>query len=182
MRGNTVPFLLGPALALLLASGASAQESIEIMSVLTGGDVVPNKVLTGAFGVATLTVNAQQSSVAFELSVLNLPSGLTGAHIHVGAPGLGGPVLFDLRPVPRQSGDIDVSGPLSTANLNTHPNLGIRDIDDAIESLIGLTTYIDVHTDGNPDGEVRGVLLPSGYDAAAAGARRTLRGLASLRR
>jgi hypothetical protein len=86
-----------------------------------------------------------------------------------------GPVLFDLRaPFSRQSGDLTVSGTLSAADLTTSSELGIRDLADAFQSVIGLATYIDIHTDGHADGEIRGWLGMSTADYAAAIARRTL--------
>ncbi|MDH4064447.1 MAG: CHRD domain-containing protein [Acidobacteriota bacterium] len=175
MRAKSISLLLAPLLALLLASSARAQP-IEVLSLLGGGDVVPDKVLTGAFGVAILTVNEQTSEIAFDVDVFNLASGVSGAHIHVGAPGVGGPVLFDFRPAQRQAGDLNMSGTLSAASLTTHADLGIRDIGDALQSIIGLTTYIDVHTDAKPEGEIRGALVISFSDSLAAEVQRTLLG------
>jgi hypothetical protein len=176
MGAKVLPLFVAPVLVLLMASGARAQSGpIEVVSLLSGGDVVPNGVLTGAFGIASLSINEETRDITFELQVLNLPSGLSGAHIHVGAPGLAGPVLYDLRPTQvRQAGDITMTGTLGVANLTTHADLGIRDVADALESIIGLAAYIDVHTDGHGDGEIRGLLMISMGDSAAAGVRRTL--------
>ena len=143
MRTTTAPILVAPLLVLLLASGARAQTGgpIEILSLMGGGDVVPGKVLTGAFGTAVLTMDLQNGNITFDVSAFNLPTSVSGAHIHVGSPGVGGPVLFDLRAVPRQAGDISVTGTLSAADLTMHANLGVRNIDDALQSIVGL----DVH-------------------------------------
>jgi hypothetical protein len=140
-----------------------------------GADVVPDKVLTGAFGLATLNINPDSGAITYELEAFNLPTGLSGAHIHVGAPGVGGPVLFDLRPtLVRQAGDLNLSGSLGQSDLTTHADLGIRDLPDALQSIIGLTTYIDVHTDGHPDGEIRGLLVIAIGESAAAGVKGAL--------
>lgn len=176
MRARLVSLSIAPVLVLLIAAGARAQsEPIEVISLLGGGDVVPDGVLTGAFGIASLIINEDTRDITFELQVFNLPTGLSGAHIHVGAPGIGGPVLYDLRPTQvRQTGDLVLTGTLGVASLTTHADLGIRDVDDALESIIGLEAYIDVHTDGHGDGEIRGLLLISMADSMAVGVRRSL--------
>ncbi|MDH4066947.1 MAG: CHRD domain-containing protein [Acidobacteriota bacterium] len=184
MRTTTAPILVAPLLVLLLASGARAQTGgpIEILSLMGGGDVVPGKVLTGAFGTAVLTMDLQNGNITFDVSAFNLPTSVSGAHIHVGSPGVGGPVLFDLRAVPRQAGDISVTGTLSAADLTMHANLGVRNIDDALQSIVGLATYIDVHTEGNPDGEVRGPLVISMAESTAGRVRHMLLSSAQARR
>jgi len=176
MRARLISLSIAPVLVLLMAAGARAQSSpIEVISLLSGGDVVPDGVLTGAFGIASLVINEDTREIAFEVQVLNLPSGLSGAHIHVGAPGIAGPVLYDLRPTQvRQAGDLTMTGTLGVSSLTTHADLGIRDVTDALESIIGLAAYIDVHTDGHGDGEIRGLLMISMDDSMAMGVRRTI--------
>ena len=135
MRTALPPFLL----ALALATSVEAQ-SLQVVSVLNGGDVTPTKVLTGAFAIAELTVNPTSREIAYDVQVLNLPSGIRGAHVHVGSPEVVGPALFDLRPASGQSGDFRLRGTMSVADLTTRPELGIRDIVDAFESVVGLAT------------------------------------------
>lgn len=165
-------------LAVALATSAEAQQmqQIEIGSILNGGDVSPNRVLTGAAALAELKIDLAKREIAYEILGFNLPSAVRGAHVHVGSPGVVGPVLFDFRLAPQPAGDFTVRGTLSGADLTTRPELGIRDIVDALESVIAFATYIDIHTEGRGDGEIRGplVLTSDSADSASARARRLL--------
>ncbi|MGE0812826.1 MAG: CHRD domain-containing protein [Vicinamibacterales bacterium] len=161
-------FRIAPLLLGIAAAPARAQDTVTIMAVLNGGDVAPAPVLTGAWALAEFTLDVTKGEISVSLDAFNLPSALTGAHIHVGSPGIVGPVLFDLRPVNRLSGDISLTGVMSTANLTTDAGLGVRDIEDALESVIGLATYVDVHTEGHGDGEIRGWLTPVAAGGAVA--------------
>lgn len=66
----------------------------------------------------------------------------TVAHIHRGATGTTGPVVFDL-------GD-------PTSPINTTVSLGPEDIAELAASLF----YINIHSDAFPDGEIRGQVVP----------------------
>ncbi|HUU36517.1 MAG TPA: CHRD domain-containing protein [Vicinamibacterales bacterium] len=176
MRATRTPFL-AVILALVLAvSAAWAQdnEPIQVFAILNGGDIAPEAVLTGAFAIADLTIDPAKGELTVILSAFNLPTGVSGAHIHVGSPGLVGPVLFDLRPNQRMAGDVEFSATINAGNLTTSPALGVRDLNDAFQALIGLAAYIDIHTEGHGDGEVRGWLMPWTSDSAAARTRRML--------
>jgi hypothetical protein len=166
---------------MLVATSVKAQ-SFTLGSLLSGGDVTPNKVLTGGVAFADLTIDWAKSEIAYEINAYNLPNGVTGAHIHVGAPGVVGPVLFDLRPTPNQSGDFTLRGTLSAADLTARPELGVRDIIDALETVMGVGTYVDVHTSVRADGEIRGLLFPVDDSTATRSNRLLFRSLTHSRR
>lgn len=72
---------------------------------------------------------------------------LTGAHIHLGAPGTNGPVIVDL---------------MDFGNFVQEEN-GVRRIGndfflpgEHLEAFLSGNTYINIHTSDNPSGEVRG--------------------------
>lgn len=154
-------------LALTAAPVQAQQEPITVLAILNGGDVAPAPVLTGAWAYAELTLDMAKGEATVSVDVFNLPTNLTGAHVHIGSPGMTGPVLFDLRPTNRLAGDITLSGTVGTSSLTTHSGLGIKDVEDALESVIGLATYIDIHAEGHGDGEIRGWLTPiAGPDSA----------------
>jgi hypothetical protein len=107
---------------------------------LTGDQETP-QVATSAFGDATFTVN---SNLTITYSVV--ATGLTGtaAHIHTGAFGVGGGVLFALAGGPTKwSGTTAAMTRAQFATLQTD----------------GL--YVNVHTSANPNGEIRGQIVPS---------------------
>jgi len=169
MCATRTPLLFVPLLVTLAATFAQAQatEPTKVFAILNGGDIAPASVLTGAFGLAELTIDSAKGEVAVSLDAFNLPTRVSGAHVHVGSPGVVGPVLLDLRPNQRMAGDVEISGTLNSGNLTTAPDLGIRDLGDALQAIIGLATYIDIHTEGHGDGEIRGLLVISLSDCTA---------------
>ncbi|MEZ5292748.1 MAG: CHRD domain-containing protein [Vicinamibacterales bacterium] len=157
----------------LAAPSAQAQDTVTVMAILNGGDVAPAPILTGAWALAELTVDFGKGEITVSVDAFNLPTAITDAHVHIGSPGMVGPVLFDLPPANHLAGDLSLTGVVSAANLKTDASLGVRDLEDALESVIGLATYVDVHTEGHGDGEVRGWLTPvSAGDAVALALRR----------
>lgn len=169
-------------LALAAVPVQAQQESITVVAVLNGGDVAPAPVLTAAWAYAELTLDMAKGEATVSVDVFNLPTNLTGAHVHIGSPGMAGPVLFDLRPTSRLAGDITLSGTVGTSSLTTNSALGIKDVEDALESIIGLATYIDIHAEGHGDGEIRGWLIAeAGPDSALARLRAEALRLRQLR-
>lgn len=161
MRASVVRMLVVLAVLLgCLVPAARAQDTVTVMAILNGGDISPAPVLTGAWALAELTVDFGKGEIAVSVDAFNLPTALTGAHVHIGSPGVVGPVLFDLLPTNHLAGDVSMTGVASTANLKTDASLGVRDVEDALESVVGLATYVDLHTEGHGDGEVRGWLTP----------------------
>ena len=75
-------------------------------------------------------------------------AGATVMHVHRGAPGVNGPVLFDL-------GD-----PLSPV-VALWTGMTAGDVSD----LLAGNLYVNVHTAGRPAGEIRGQILPRTVDA-----------------
>ena len=109
-------------------------------SHLTGDQETP-QVSTTAFGDATFTVNSNRT-----ITYSVVATGLTGtaAHIHTGAFGVGGAVLFALSGGPTKwSGTTAAMTKAQFATLQTD----------------GL--YVNVHTTANPNGEIRGQIVPS---------------------
>jgi len=109
-------------------------------SHLTGDQETP-AVVTSAFGDATFTVNSNRT-----ITYSVVATGLTGtaAHIHTGAFGIGGTILFSLSGGPTKwSGTTAAMTAKQFATLQTD----------------GL--YVNVHTSANPNGEIRGQIVPS---------------------
>ena len=99
-------------------------------------------VVTDGLGLAAVHYTGGQLSIDIDAQLTGLSSEITGAHLHIGTPGVNGPVIVDLDPYlegNRISGSIDM----------TFENL--------IEIFSG-NVYINVHTTNNPGGEIRGQL------------------------
>ena len=92
---------------------------------------------TGAF-TATLT----GSSLSWRLTFLHLTGKAAAAHIHLGGPGIAGPVAVPL------CGPC-ASGVHGTVRLNAKTRA----------ALLGGRTYVNVHTARNGAGEIRGQIL-----------------------
>lgn len=106
------------------------------------------------------SVRVSDSAIEFVLNVDPLPTtAVTAAHIHVGAPGVNGPVIFSLY----QSG-VDapfsgrISGSLQAFDLQTRPAQGVSSFSDAVNAILNGNAYINVHTAAFPSGEIRGQL------------------------
>ena len=145
-------------LLLLAASAASAQQ-VRLAAALNGGNETPNVINTGALGTASVTVDVPNRELVVGVRVFNLPTTAVGGHIHVGAPGTAGPIIFDFN-VPAASGDFPVNLRLGPAQLRPQPAQGIRTFDDAVEAVTGGNSYVNIHSTQFPGGEIRGQLIP----------------------
>lgn len=94
--------------------------------------------ITGA-GEVILTLNGKVLSVSGEFS--GMSSAATAAHIHNGPPAQPGPVIFVLE----LSGD-------SSGSLSGELELS----DEQIAALKANAFYVQVHSESNPPGELRG--------------------------
>lgn len=105
---------------------------------LTGASEVP-AVDTQATGTAEVTVDTEAKTVTWKVTTEGLSGEATAAHIH-------GPAAAGENAAPA----IDLSAALAE---------GSGEITDAqIADLEAGNYYVNVHTDANPDGEIRGQL------------------------
>ena len=96
--------------------------------------------------------------IEYRLNVAPLPiSTVTAAHIHVGAAGSNGPIIFSLYfsgfGVPFTG---VLSGALTAFNLQAQPANGISSFSDAINAILSGQAYVNLHTTFFPAGEIRG--------------------------
>ena len=113
--------------------------AITFRATLTGAQEVP-PVTTNATGTMTLVLNAAMNTMFYKLEVFNI-SNVNGQHIHEGAPGVSGGVIFPLN------GTLAAGTPL-TGNFAVTPA--------QVDSFVANAYYANVHTDQNPGGEIRG--------------------------
>ncbi len=146
------------ALALVAATSGQAQaQTVRLTAVMSGANETPG-VLTSATGTAEVFVNLATQTFSYEIEIVNLPSGTTAGHFHVGGPGLAGPIVVDLAPQVNVSNDFTLKGTASASALRARADQGIRSWEDFIQSLIGGQVYVNIHSAVNPGGEVRGQL------------------------
>jgi hypothetical protein len=148
--------LLAATMAALSVLPAAAQ-TYNLTASLTGAGENP-AINTGAFGTATITVDMAARTVTYKIDVFNLPSGVTASHIHAGAAGTNGPVVVIFAPPVPASNDFGFSGTVRDTEFSLNGNVGIRSADDMFQAIIGGNSYVNVHSNVNPGGEIRGQL------------------------
>jgi len=126
---------------LLLAVSASAQTFVFHMR----GDqeVPPNGSLASGGCMGTLN----QGAATFAITCVHNVADATIMHIHRGAPGVNGAIAFDLG---------NPASPVSA----TWTGMTATDISD----LLGGNLYVNIHTAGRPNGEIRGQILSRTID------------------
>ena len=166
---NTLSALMSLVAMLALSHVAYGDDdggnSLRLQIGLSGAQEVPG-VTTNTTGGLRLDFDLGLSEANFRLKV-NGGIGVTQAHLHCARAGANGPVvvfLFGFAP-----GGVNVDGVLSTGTLTNTDFLGAdctgttgRPINNiaslALAARDGLI-YVNVHTNLNPAGEVRGQLL-----------------------
>lgn len=133
------------------------QQDQEFSANLTGDSEVP-PVTTNATGTADFELNDDGDEMSYDIEVEDI-EGVLFSHIHQGSDSENGPIVVTLfnasEPTDEvdgtlESGDFaaeDFEGPLQGQNMT--------DLVDAIE---GGQAYVNVHTEANPPGEIRGTI------------------------
>ncbi|BCS36021.1 hypothetical protein TBR22_A52580 [Luteitalea sp. TBR-22] len=150
------------AAVLCAASAAFAQNPnrVTVRAMLGGSNEVP-AVSAGAHGEAVVTVDRGAGTIDYEVNIFNLPSGIVGSHIHVGTAGVNGPIVINF-PVAAvgQSGAFQLKGSARASELVARPEAGVRFFEEAAFAIASGAAYVNVHTQANPGGEIRGQLCP----------------------
>lgn len=167
------PAVLVIALALVGALGGTASADSHFAAGgtfdarLTGDGEVP-PVETGGSGYVAVEISEDDASIDYRLYVNGLDA-VTMAHIHVGAPGENGPPLvFLLGP---EDPGVTADGLLAEGTVTESdllPMTGVDTFAQLVELIRTGEAYVNVHTEGNPNGEIRGQLVPAAFDLAAA--------------
>lgn len=114
------------------------------------GDQEEPPVATLAEGVGSITVSNDLSTINYDFVATGLSGAITGAHLHAGGAGMNGGVIVDLSAGIVNGNSITGSQPVSVAILNRMLRGGV---------------YLNIHTDENPAGEIRGQVLKLAREA-----------------
>lgn len=106
---------------------------------MEGGQEVP-AVNTDAAGVAALYLNPGKDSLCINISFTGTSSTVTGLHIHEGAAGTNGPVVWNL----------------TNSILNNQVGITIPITAAELAKFMKGMYYLNLHTTDNPSGEIRG--------------------------
>ncbi|HEY6140552.1 MAG TPA: CHRD domain-containing protein [Thermoanaerobaculia bacterium] len=130
-------------LSLLVCAATSAPAQTFVFDLRASQEVPPNPstAIGGCFG------NLDQPNATFAITCVHDVAGATIMHIHRGAPGVNGPVAFDLG---------TPTSPVSA----TWTGMTTADIND----LLSGNLYVNIHSGGRPSGEIRGQIVPRTVD------------------
>ena len=133
----------------------------EFSADLTGdSEVPPTDSVT--IGLARVALTADGLGLEFLVQLENA-TGVTQAHIHVGAADENGPVVAFLFGVVEAG--VSGNGDLSAGTLTAGDLIGDLEgmtINDLMDEIRSGNAYVNVHSLDNPTGEVRGQLGPFG--------------------
>ncbi|MCB0664853.1 MAG: CHRD domain-containing protein [Saprospiraceae bacterium] len=114
--------------------------SLQINARCSGSNEVP-AVTTDGYGLAVVTLASDMRSGELIFQASGLSGAITGIHIHEGNAGNNGPVIYNLT-------DFLDSNRVSVRLADQG--------DFSMAKLISGAYYLNVHTEQNPDGEIRG--------------------------
>jgi CHRD domain len=127
-----------------------AQGPQEIVVNLSGSEEVP-PVQTEATGVAEFMPG--EDSVAYSVNATNI-QGVTAGHIHLGERGENGPIVVTLFQYDSPMDEVSETGTI-TADKLEGPLAG-KQLSDLGAAGANGTLYVNIHTEQNPEGEIRG--------------------------
>jgi hypothetical protein len=152
-------------LALVGTAMVSADSNRQDMKArLSGFQEVP-AISTQGSGSLRLKVNDGGTSISFELSYANLEGGaVSAAHIHFAQPGVNGAPIAWLcgggtKPA-CPAAPAKVTGTIAAADIIDASAQGIAagQLGEALNAMRAGVTYVNVHTAGFPNGEIRGLI------------------------
>lgn len=130
--------------------GNNGGEAKAFSATLSGAAERPDPVETNATGTGTFTLNDAETQLTYNVTATGLSGDVTGAHFHLsdnGAEGSGGVVFGITENVADDgNGGVTVEG---TWDVSADDVANIRAGD----------IYVNLHTDLNPAGEIRGNLV-----------------------
>ena len=154
----------------VLSVSPVAAATADLTATLSGDQEVP-AVETAATGSASVAIDTEAASgeqLCYDVTSTGLEGGaVIGAHIHEGAAGANGPVVVTLVAVTEGDG----TGAACAADADF--DLAAAENDDIAAFLADLAAnpanyYINVHTEANDGGEIRGQLAAAGDGGATA--------------
>jgi hypothetical protein len=103
--------------------------------------------------------------MSYGLRVNNI-SGVSAAHIHLGPEGQNGPVIVTLFKADNETGTGPVIGRLVGGSITNSmlegPMAGKTLEGELAKAIQNGQTYVNIHTVENPDGAIRGQIIPGG--------------------
>ena len=134
--------MMAAAGALVVTAGAAEARTVYFHANLAGTTEVPPTTSPGT-GTAMVSLNTSTRKLTYTVTYQGLTGPATAAHIHgPAATGKNGPVMTPLGPA--------ASSPIKGTATATAAE---------VKAMEGGMTYVNVHTQQNPGGEIRGQLM-----------------------
>jgi hypothetical protein len=152
---SKVKLLLFVILATILTVSVAFAAEKSFKAKLTGNGEVPS-VMTKAKGEVKFKLSKDGKELGYKLDVKNIVNP-TAAHIHRGMKGKNGPPLANLFTGPKKEGKF--TGNLSEGTITAKDLSGDlmgKSLEDLEQLIKSGEIYVNVHTDANPNGEIRG--------------------------
>jgi CHRD domain len=176
VRRTRVKLALAIATAGVLGVGAVAVATSGngVQETLTGYEEVPI-VSTPGVGEFHANINRSRDEIRYRLTFSGLESNVTQSHIHFENPTNAGPIVAWLCGTPSNPGPAGtqmcpagggtITGVIRPANVGTAGTTGSEgrgispgEFDEFVRAIRAGSTYVNVHTVGNPPGEIRAQL------------------------
>lgn len=133
---------------------------------MTGMAEVPDPVNTAATGFTVFATGEYEQAIVFRMRIDNASGILSdvGAHIHCGAAGQNGPVVaFLAQPVPGgYNGTVVLNGAIFSTDI-IDASCGAT-LPELLDSMQAGNTYVNVHSEAYPGGEIRGQIFRLYFD------------------
>jgi CHRD domain-containing protein len=153
-NGSRLAFATG---LVLFACGGSSSSNRFVANLIGASEAPP--VSTSATGTATITLDG--STMNYTITASGLSTNAVAAHIHVGPPGVAGPVVVPFSNFPSSTAP-STTGSFTAANIvnPTNPPLNppVATMDDLVAQMRAGNAYVNIHTSSNTGGEIRGQL------------------------
>ena len=143
-----------------VAASDDHSERRDTKAKLGGFAEVPS-ISTAGSGRLRLSVDAAGTTITYQLTYTGLEGGaVTGAHLHLGQPGVIGGVIASLCSSSPCAAS-PLTGTLNAASINPGlPAQGINpgEFAEVLRAIRAGAVYVNVHTTQYPNGEIRGQL------------------------
>jgi hypothetical protein len=130
------------------------QQDQEFAANLTGDSEVP-PVTTNATGTAEFELNDDGDEMSYDLEADDI-EGVLFAHIHQGSDSENGPIVVTLLNSSEPTDEVSESGNFAAEDFEG-PLQG-QNMTDLVDAIEGGQAYVNVHTEANPPGEIRGTI------------------------
>lgn len=118
---------------------------------------VPQPNVGSATPTGTATFDVDGQTLKYKIDATGLSSPFTAAHIHVGEPGVAGPPVAPLTMTESSPGTASGSGTIDASGIKTkNPDGSPMSMQDVVALFNSGKAYVNVHTQNNKPGELRG--------------------------